>query len=167
MKRILLLVGASALLVAPFRAQTQSAQTQNDMTIPEFRQVLLDLGSYLDARKGTNLRSQFEAIPDDITRKLYPAVANPRRFQSAVAALKQHDSEAASGRLPSGPNMSAASLDPQAAFPSCPANTIIDTSVGAACTPAYPDSTNSAWRAMAGGADSSGLLLPGGDRIVQ
>jgi len=44
MKRILLLVGASALLVAPFRAQTQSAQTQNDMTIPEFRQVLLDLG---------------------------------------------------------------------------------------------------------------------------
>jgi hypothetical protein len=44
----------------------------------------------------------------------------------------------------------AASLEPQAAFPSCPANTIIDTSAGSTCTPAYPDSTNSAWRALAG-----------------
>ena len=37
MKRILLLAGASALLVGPSNAQAQDAQTQNDMTIPEFR----------------------------------------------------------------------------------------------------------------------------------
>jgi hypothetical protein len=158
MKRILLLIGASALLVAPFHAQTQSAQTQNDMTIPEFRQVLVDLGSYLDSHKGTNLRGQFEAIPDEIAKRLYPAFANVRQFQSAVAALKQHDAELASARIQSASNMSAASLDPLAAFPSCPANTIIDTSAGATCTPAYPDSTNSAWRAMAGAMIPVGLF---------
>src|SRR5215471_1506900 len=91
MKRILLLVGASALLVAPLRAQTQSAQIQNDMTISEFRQVLVDLGSYLDANKGTNVRSRFSALSDEALSKLYPSVANPQQLKSAVAALKQHD----------------------------------------------------------------------------
>lgn len=62
-KRLLLIAGATALLVAPSVAQAQSAQ--NEMTIPEFRQVLVDLGTYLDAHKGTNLASQFSTIPEN------------------------------------------------------------------------------------------------------
>jgi hypothetical protein len=42
--------------------------------------------------------------------------------------------------------MSPALVDPQAAFPSCTANTIIDTSAGAACTPAFPDPTSTDWQ---------------------
>ncbi|MDQ2775792.1 MAG: hypothetical protein M3Y57_12880 [Acidobacteriota bacterium] len=54
-KRILLIAAATALLIAQSGAQT--LQAPNSMTIPEFRQVLVDLGTYLDAHKGTNLAS--------------------------------------------------------------------------------------------------------------
>jgi hypothetical protein len=153
MKRILLMVGATTLLVAPFRAQTQNAQTQNDMTIPEFRQVLVDLGSYLDAHRGTNLSSQFEAIPDDVLKKLYPAVANPRQLQSSVATLKQHD--AAHRAQPT--NLAST---PQVVYTSCAPDSIIRNSPGAPCTPAYPDPTNGSWEAMVNPLITFGAFSP-------
>jgi hypothetical protein len=155
MKRLLLIVGATALLVAPFRAQTQSVQTQNDMTIPEFRQVLLDMGSYLDAHKGTSLHSQFEAIPADVLVRIYPSVSNPRQLQSAVAALKQHDT---AQRLGASANISR--LRPLAVFGSCAPNSIIDNSPGAACTPTYPDPTNSAWENLVNPLITFGAFSP-------
>jgi hypothetical protein len=155
MKRILLLVGASALLVAPLRAQTQSAQNQNDMTIPEFRQVLLDLGSYLDANKGTNVRSRFSALSEDALSKLYASVPNPQQLKSAVAALKQHD--AAKEAVSSGGR---AQVEPNAVAGSCPPDTIIDDSSGAVCTPAYPDPNNSAWENMVNPLITFGAFSP-------
>ncbi len=156
MKRLLLIMGATAVLVAPFRAQAQSAHTHNDLTIPEFRQVLLDLGSYLDARKGTNLRSQFEAVTDDSLRQLYPSIANPRQLQSAVTALKEHDAaQGAQSRL-----LHKARVVPEAAFPACTANSIIDNSAGAQCTPAYPDPTNAGWEAMVNPLITFGAFSP-------
>ncbi|HEY3841144.1 MAG TPA: hypothetical protein VGL72_31450 [Bryobacteraceae bacterium] len=150
MKRLLSLIGASVLLVAPFRAQTPGAQTENDLTLPELQGVLQDLGSYLDSHKGTNFRSQFQAIPDEVLRRLSPAIKNPRQLKTAVTALKETDAAVAGKRVDAIPTLGATTLGPDATFPSCPPNTIIDTSASATCTPSYPDSTNSAWRAMTG-----------------
>lgn len=45
MKKLLLIVGASTLLVAPYHARAQTAQTQTAMTTSEFREVLVDMGA--------------------------------------------------------------------------------------------------------------------------
>ena len=146
MKQLLLVVAATALMVGPSRAQTQSAQTRNDMTIPEFRQVLIDWGSYLDARNGTDLRSKFESAPDDVLIMLYPGVSNPRELQRAVATLnkpglapKRHEGVKAL----SGFSSSQAGGN-EADTPNCPVGAIIDDSSGSQCTPAFP--SGQAWQ---------------------
>jgi len=157
MNRLVLIVCAAALLIAPWNSQAQNAQTQNEMTMPEFRQVLVDLGSYLDIRKGTDLRRQFESAPDDELRALLPSVSNPRGFQHAVAqlnaSLKEPDAMSAP-RGGSSPNdtASTSSLTASAEFPACLADTIIDDLAGSAdgtrvttCTPSYPTPTNFGW----------------------
>src|SRR6266851_1700534 len=108
MNRPLFVVCAAALLIAPWHVQAQSAPTETDISASEFRQVLLDVGSYLDGHKGTKLRSRFEALSDDAIQQLYSTIPNPHQLQIAVAGLKQHDTEAV-GRLSSPPNPSAAS----------------------------------------------------------
>lgn len=158
MKQLCLLVAATILVAGPIYAQTQSAQTVNDMTIPEFRQVLQDLGSYLDAHKGTDLRRQFDALSDDSLRQFMPAIPNLRRFQIAVTALKEHD--AAGGTQSRLPRPEAANATPLAAFPGCTPNTIIDNSAGAQCTPAYPDPTNGGWQAMVNPLITFGAFSP-------
>ena len=160
MKRLLVIVGATALLVAPFRAQAQRAQTQNDITIPELRQAFLDLGSYLDAHKGTNLRSQFEAIPDEGLRAIYPAIPNPRQLQSAVAALKQDDAKLDATRAAQSKEAQIAHFAPLVVFPGCTPNSIIDNSSGAQCTPAYPDPTNTAWQNLVNPLITFGAFSP-------
>jgi hypothetical protein len=166
MKRMWNIFCATAFLVVPCYAQAQDAQAQDaqtrrGMTVPEFRQTLVDLGTYLDAHKGTDLARQFSGIPDDVLSKISPAVPNPYQLQSAVAALKQHDlARAAStgaSRL-TGPNRT---VVPNVVFGSgCPANSIIDNSPGAACTPAYPDPTNSAWQNLVNPIITFGAFSP-------
>jgi hypothetical protein len=154
MKRLLLLVAATALLVAP-----SLAQTRDDITIPEFRQVLVDLGSYLDAHKGTDLARQFEAMPEEGLRQIYPSVANPRQFQRAVAALRKHDAEGAQAEAKSR----GASASPMVVYtdPSCqPPNTFIIDNPPAACNPAYPDPTNSAWQNLVNPLITFGAFSP-------
>ncbi len=132
MNRTLLTMCATALLIAPCHAQAQSAPTRNDMTTPEFRQVLLDLGSYVDAHKGTDLRRQFEAVPDDTLRQIYSAVPDPLQLKSAVAALKQHDERlSAQPQLMPLASATIAAVSPLAVSPACPANSIIDDSLAA------------------------------------
>jgi hypothetical protein len=160
MKRLLLIMGATVLLVAPYHAQAQNAQTQTDMTTSEFRQVLVDMGSYLDAHKGTNLASQFAAIPDETLSKIYPAVSNPRQLQRAVAALKQDDAKLAATRAPQSKEAAIARATPLVAFPGCTPNSIIDNSPGAQCTPAYPDPTNGSWQAMVNPLITFGAFSP-------
>ena len=162
MKRLLVTLGAAAFLLAPSQAQTL-APARTDMTTQEFRQVLLDLGSYLDSHRGTNLRGQFEAAPDDILAKLYPTVPNPRQLQSAVAALRAHDAAASvATAIPERshrPGFQTESL-PTATYPACSPNTIIDTSSGSTCGPAYPDPTNTAWQSLVNPLITFGAFSP-------
>lgn len=158
MKRLLLLVAATALLVAP-----SLAQTRDDITIPEFRQALVDLGSYLDAHKGTDLARQLEAVPDEGLREIYPSLANPRQFQRAVAALRKHDAEGAQAEAKSRPASASSSVSPEVVYtdPSCqPPNTNIIDNPPAACNPAYPDPTNSAWENLVNPLITFGAFSP-------
>ena len=153
MNRALLIAEyATALLIAPCYAQVQDTATQNELSQPEFRQVLIDLGSYLDAHKGTDLLKQFEAIPDSTLSQIYPAVANPRQLQAAVRALRAEDAVKAAGakrlatRTPvpdAGVYLGGCSSSSGCA---CPAGVIIDDAAGSICVPAYPNSTNMDWR---------------------
>jgi len=151
MNRTLLTVFGTALLIAPCHAQAQSAQTptSNDLSASEFRQVLVDLGSYLDAHRGTDFRRQFEGAPDDVLRGVYSALANPRQFQSAVAGLKQNDERLrAQPQLMTGAGATIGAVLPQAVSPACPPNSIIDDSPGSLCKPSYPDPNNTAWQSL-------------------
>ncbi len=157
--RLMLLGTAAALLVLPIAAQ--NAQTPTQMSIPEFRQVLVDLGTYLDSHKGTNLASQFSAATDDTLTKVYPAVTNLAQLQAAVAALKQHDAAVASGAtLTIRKQLTRASILPNAVVGNCPPDTIIDNSPGATCTPAYPDPTNTAWQNLVNPLITFGAFSP-------
>lgn len=51
-------------------------------------------------------------------------------------------------------------VNPELAFPSCAADTIIDNSPGAVCTPAYPDPTNTAWQALVNPLITFGAFSP-------
>ncbi len=137
---------ATALVIAAGTARGQDSNPQSVMSVPEFRQVLVDLGTYLDAHKNTNLRQRFEATPDDTLNAILPAVANPRALQRAVAGLKQDDAGRALESRPKDP--ARLPFKPLAVFPGCPTDTIIDTSSSALCTPSYPDPTNTAWQSL-------------------
>ena len=157
MKNLWLFLAAATLLAVPSLAQTQHSipATQNDISFAEFRQTVLDLGTYLDAHRGTQLAMQFEAIPDEMLARLYLAVPSPRKLQGAVAALKQHDAEARSKSLAQAQTQAGSNflkgISPLVVYtdPSCqPPNTNIIDDPPAMCNPAYPDPTNSFWQTM-------------------
>lgn len=92
------------------------------------------------------------------------SVSNPLQLKTAVEALKKHDAEVASGsqlasRATSAPR---ASITSNAVAGSCAPGSIIDNSPGSACTPAYPDPTNSSWQAMVGAVLPFGAFNPPG-----
>lgn len=160
-KRLMLMISATALLVATLGAQTAQPSTQ--MTIPEFRQVLIELGTYLDAHKGTNFAGQFSTMSDEQIGDILPSVSNPLQLKSAVDALKQNDAAAANGSTPAarglaGPRSSLAT--PNAVVGSCQPNSIIDNSPGAQCTPAYPDPNNTAWQSLVNPLITFGAFSP-------
>jgi hypothetical protein len=118
------------------------------MTTSEFRQVLVDLGSYLDARKGTNLASQFSALTDSALAKLYSVTPNPLQLRSAAEGLKESDVAKAGGAALPAARTAGKSLTPMAVAGSCAPGAIIDNSAGSNCTPSYPDPNNTAWQNM-------------------
>jgi hypothetical protein len=143
MNQAWLLLAATALLVTPSRAQTQSAQSQTEITIPEFRQALADYGAFIDGLKGTELKRHFEEAPDYILAKLYTGVSNGRQLQSAIAVLKKSVAERAliepGAKSRALPQMSPASPPtPSAKDGDCFPGLIVDDALGALCTPAYP-----------------------------
>jgi hypothetical protein len=83
MKNLLFLLLGSTLLVAP-----SLAQTDKDISLPEFRQSLYDFATIVDARQGTNFATQFQNISDDTLATWYKGIPNGRRFQQAVGVLK-------------------------------------------------------------------------------
>ena len=98
MKKATMIAFGVALLATSWPSWAQNPQDTNDMQLWEFRQVLVDLGSYLDAHKGTDFQRQFATMPDNVIENWYPAVKNPREFQKAVMGLKQHDASMAARR---------------------------------------------------------------------
>lgn len=152
MNRFLSIACSAAFLILTCAAQEQTSRTTSSMGVGEFRQVLVDLGSYLDAHSTTdlNLSQRFAAVPDDTLRRVLFNLANPSQFINAVAGLRQEDAMKAAARtmrkLSTGGTPSVA---PDAFYPNCPPGTIIDTST-TTCTPAYPDPTNWAWQNMVG-----------------
>ena len=160
-KRLLLMISATALLATTLGAQIAQPSTQ--MTIPEFRQVLIDLGTYLDAHKGTNLASQFSTMSDEQLSSILPSVGNPLQLKNAVEALKQNDIAVANGSTPAlrGLSVPHASLaTPNAVVGSCQPDSIIDNSSGAQCTPAYPDPNNTAWQNLVNPLITFGAFTP-------
>jgi len=159
MNRFIWTACALALLITAGRAQGQNTLSTNETSVSEFRQALLDLGTYLDAHtnSGSDLRRRFEAVPYDLLEAIYPHVANPRQLENAVAALKQDDAMHAAQRATAATPLA----QPQAAaYPACSANTIIDTAPGTACTPAYPDPTNGAWQNLVNPLITFGAFSP-------
>ena len=143
-QKLTLIACGAALALASWPAQAQDAPRQSEMPLREFRQALLDAGSYLDAHRGTDIQRKFAAVPDYVVEKWYSAVPNPREFQKAVAELKRGDASPDRRRQP----MPDASSLPLTVSPACPPNSIIDNSLGAQCTPPYPDPANSSWKSM-------------------
>jgi hypothetical protein len=148
-----LVVIATALLVAPSLAQSQAdAQRRGNITMSEFRQVLVDVGSFIDAQKGTDFARQFQAIDDETLTKLYPAVPDGRQFQSLVAKLKRYKFSARPATQ-AGSNFNRATpssnfqFTPLLVTPACGAPDAIISNTGA-CTPGYPDPTDGAWQFM-------------------
>ncbi len=139
---------ATAIATLTCTVQGQDPQVQDAMSVPEFRQVLVDLGTYLDSHKNTNLRQQFEAAPDNVLQSILPVVSNPRLLQKSVRSLRENDASGArEGRHRPG-TAAPLKFQPLVVYPGCSADQIIDTSSGAACTPAYPDPTNTAWQSL-------------------
>ena len=128
-----------------------AAQGRTDISLPEFRQVLVDWGTFIDQHKGTNLRSQFESAPDYALAALYPAGADMKRLQSALTALKTPAAAASANNFT--PRVAAT---PLAQFPNCSAGEIIDDAGGSTCTPSYP--SGSAWAAMVVGLGPIGAI---------
>jgi hypothetical protein len=132
MKRLLMVIVAAVVLAAPSFAQSQNdnSDSSKDISLPEFRQVLVDLGAYIDGIKGTDFARQFQAIDDEMLMKLYPAVPDARRFQTLVAKLKQ---QKFSGHSRSQ-SRSSLTAGPLVVTPACGAPTSIIEN-GGACTP--------------------------------
>jgi hypothetical protein len=110
MKNLLFLLFGSALLVSP-----SFAQTDRDISLPEFRQSMYDFAAMVDARQGTTFAAQFQNIPDDTLAKWLKAVPDGRRFQQAVSALK---GRMQAGGVPAQPRpytSQAMALDPRRA----------------------------------------------------
>lgn len=160
MKRLITAVCATLLLAATCSAQENSQTPKATMSTQEFRQVLVDLGSYLDAHKGTHLAEKFAALPENSLEMVLPAVADPWGLQRSVSALKESDMAGGAG-FGSRPNVrNQYAVRPDAAFPSCSPDTIIDNSSGALCTPAYPDPTNTAWQSLVNPLITFGAFSP-------
>ena len=157
MKKLLLVVIATALLVAPSLAQSQGGvQRRGDITMAEFRQTLVDVGAFIDSQKGTDFARQFEAIDDETLTKMYPAVPDGRQFQSLVAKLKTFKFKVRTAPQ-EGSNFVRST--PLIVTPACGAPDAIISNTGA-CTPGYPDPTDGAWQFMVGAA--RGYTSPAG-----
>jgi hypothetical protein len=126
-----------------------SIPATSTMSVQEFRQVLVDLGGYLDAHKNTNLRQQFEALTDQQLEQVLPSVQDPYALQRAVARLKEYDMRHSGRRGRLNPDFSRNSvLGAVSSYPNCSSGSIIDNSSGAQCLPAYPDPNNTAWQSL-------------------
>ena len=91
MNRLVSVVCLAALLAPACYVQAQNTQPNNAaMSIAEFRQVLVDTGSYLDTQKNMNLRQRFEALSDEQLEYIFSAVPDPRKLQRAVSSLRKY-----------------------------------------------------------------------------
>ena len=83
MKNLLFLLIAGVLAAGPCLAQKET-----DVSIPEFRQALIDFALNMDSAQGPGLASNIQALPDSVLLKWYQGVPDGKAFQAAVADLR-------------------------------------------------------------------------------
>lgn len=109
LKYLPLVLAGGTLLVSP-----ALAQTNNDISLSDFRQAVLDSFKIVDAHSGSHFASTVPPIPDAVLEKWYAVVPNPRRFQAAAASLKANME---AGKIGPARAFSAAGLRPAMASP--------------------------------------------------
>ncbi len=111
MKNLLFLLLGGALLVSPSRAQSD-----NDISIAEFRQSFADTLYFVDAVKGTEYSKLLTQIPDSALLRMYRGVSNGRKFQAGAAHLRTRALAYRPGVRPAGMAMAAAPVRPNANY---------------------------------------------------
>ena len=75
MNRFVTAACVTLLLVGTCNAQESEMQPRNaTMSVQEFRPALVDLGSYIDSHKNSNLAAKFSASSDHSLETILPAV---------------------------------------------------------------------------------------------
>ena len=82
MKKLLFLIISGLLAVG-----SGLAQENTDISIPEFRQAMIDFAITMGVAKNQDMVRQLQAIPESTLLKWYQGVPNGKAFQSAVAYL--------------------------------------------------------------------------------
>jgi hypothetical protein len=163
MRRVLPLVVIGILAVLPSRAQKP-----DDISIPEFRQTLIDYFSSVRVKGGADLATMLQSVPDSMLEGWYGGVPNGRAFQRAVQRLKARQDAARIARpdytrmtpvagrpgAPASPLSMAPESLPAAGIASTPVPSIAPFST---VYPSGPD-----WSLMVGALQGA-ALLPAGD----
>jgi hypothetical protein len=167
MKNLGILLLGCALLVSPSMAQTEN----NNISLSEFRQALVDLMGMANTPQGLDLAMQLPTLPDSALAVFYSRIPNPKQFQTAVATMKAKRA----GRLGSigrggrGLALAAASIPRRAQTNLSPALSLSSPASGIASTqvpdftpqdPQYPSGSN--WQNMAYTLNAVNLI-PDGD----
>ena len=129
----------SPFTVLPTRAQ---APPDNDISLTEFRQTLLDWGAVLDGQPipgAGRFQQQFQALSDASLIRLYRGFPNPRSFQKGIGMMKASLGSDATLRLQSSLNTLGVRAAGQSRFAAGGLS-------GQLFTPQYPD--GNAWNAF-------------------
>jgi hypothetical protein len=158
------LIALATVLAAPLCF----AQNANDISIPEFRQTLMDSLSVVDAGRAEQFGKLLSTVTDATLEQWYKGVPDGRRFQAAVRELKSRKD--ASRYLPARPASTALApatrdlpasrfrIDTEQFSPaSGPAITSYTAPDIGLATPVYPSGPN--WQNMANAINS--MLSPG------
>ncbi len=156
MKKILsvMLVG---LMLAPFCM----AQNENDISLPEFRQCLIDMLGALNPRAQADYAKILPVMSDSQLAQIYKGVHDPKRFQEAARYIKTLSQTGGLRRrspgAPSAPVMASRVQTKSPAFQIDAATPHLLPGIGdppvppiGMATPPYPNSGMPSWNALIG-----------------
>jgi hypothetical protein len=159
MKNLLILLLGGALLASPSRAQSS-----NELTLPEFRQVLLDSLVVLDAERREAYAKMIPDLPDDTLLQMAKAIPNGRALQLAVRSVKaRSEAPGYAQRALAAANLSRAvspaAAEPAATFsPAVGPTSVIAPTYGPLVQPDSPSGPS--WSALVGPLITANLLQP-------
>jgi hypothetical protein len=158
MKTVIKLALATALLALP-----SFGQSENQITINEFRQTLTDWTAIADARGGTHTSQYFATVPDNVLRGLYAHVPNGRAFRDAVQYLKPRLMKTGLGAKPDNLSIHVPQLQEAASSNVSSLNPRVVAGFPL-FTPLYPSGSN--WSSLVGQLQTDGYI-PAGNAEAQ